>query len=106
MAQAQPSAYPLPVVMAVYYTGTTVYFSLVDRDQGHVQFSKTQGILFAKVIHSLRVAKFDPKVGSRRTANIKNLVVLVFILVVLILSPYYMYVELVLMLLFLLLRER
>ena len=54
----------------------------------------------------LRVAKFDPKVGSRRTTKIKNLVVLVIILVVLILLPYYMYVELVLILLFLLVRER
>ena len=51
---------------------------------------------------SSRVAKFDPKVGSRRTTKIKNLVVLVIILVVLILLPYYMYVVLVLILLFLL----
>ena len=29
----------------------------------------------------IRVAKFDPKVGSRRTTKIKNLVVLVIILV-------------------------
>ena len=50
--------------------------------------------------------KFDPKVGSRRTAKIKNLVVLVIFLVVLILLIYYMYVVLVLMLLFLLVRER
>ena len=53
-----------------------------------------------------RVAKFDPKDGSRRTTKIKNLVVLVIILVVLILLPYYMYVVLVLILLFLLVRER
>ena len=54
-----------------------------------------------------RVAKFDPKVVSRRTTKIKNLVVLVIILVVLILLPYYyiMYVVLVLILLFLLVRE-
>ena len=31
-----------------------------------------------------RVAKFDPKVGSRRTTKITNLVVLIIILVVLI----------------------
>ena len=49
-----------------------------------------------------RVAKFDQKVGSRRTTKIKNLVVLVIILVVLILLPHYMYVVLVLILLFLL----
>ena len=36
-----------------------------------------------------RVAKFDPKVGSRRTTKNKNLVVLFIILVVLILLPYY-----------------
>ena len=54
----------------------------------------------------VRVAKFDPKVGSRRTTKIKNLVVLVFILTVLILLPYHMYVVLVLTLLFLLVRER
>ena len=53
-----------------------------------------------------RVAKFDRKVGSRRTTKIKNLVVLVIILVVLTLLPYYMYVVLVLILLFLLVRER
>ena len=53
-----------------------------------------------------RVAKFNPKVGSRRTTKIKNLAVLVIILVVLILLPYYMYVVLVLLLLFLLVRER
>ena len=53
-----------------------------------------------------RVAKFDPKVGSRRTTKIQNLVVLVIILVVLILLPNYMYVILVLILLFLLVRER
>ena len=52
-----------------------------------------------------RVSKFNPKVGSRRTTKIKNLVVLVIILVVLILLPYYMYVGLVLTLLFLLVRE-
>ena len=39
----------------------------------------------------IRVAKFDPKVGSQRTTKIKNLVVLVIILVVLIMLPYYMY---------------
>ena len=53
-----------------------------------------------------RVAKFYPKVGSRRTTKIKNLVVLVIILVVLILFSYHMYVVLVLILLFLLVRER
>ena len=53
-----------------------------------------------------RVAKFDPKVGGRRTTKIKNLVVLVIILVVLVLLPYYMYVVLVLILLFLLVREK
>ena len=53
-----------------------------------------------------RLAKFVPKVGSRRSTKIKNLVVLVIILVVLILLPYYMYVVLVLILLFLLVRER
>ena len=53
-----------------------------------------------------RVAKFDPKVGSRRTTKIENLVVLVIILVVLILLPYYMYVVQVLILLFLLVRGR
>ena len=48
-----------------------------------------------------RVAKFDPKVGSRRrTTKIKHLVVLIIILVVLILLPYSMYVVLVLILLF------
>ena len=51
------------------------------------------------------VAKFDPKVGSRRTTKIKNLVVLVIILVGLILLPFYMYVVLVLILLFLLIRK-
>ena len=62
-----------------------------------------------KVRNSLdksRVAKFDPKVGSRRTTKIKNRVVLIIILVVLILLPYYMYVVLVPILLFLLVRER
>ena len=54
----------------------------------------------------IRVAKLDPKVGSRRTTKIKNLVVLVIILAVLILLPNYMYVVLVLILLFLLVRER
>ena len=34
-----------------------------------------------------RLAKFDPKVGSRRTTQIKNLVVLVIILVVLLSLP-------------------
>ena len=53
-----------------------------------------------------RVAKFDPKVGSRRTTKIKNLVALIIILVVLILLPYSMYVVLVLILLFLLGREK
>ena len=53
-----------------------------------------------------RVAKFDPKVGSRRTTKIENLVVLDIILVVLILLPYYMDVVLVLILLFLLVREK
>ena len=53
-----------------------------------------------------RVAKFDPKVGSRRTTKIKNLVVLIIILVVLILLPYHMHVVLVFILLFLLVRER
>ena len=43
-------------------------------------------------IKPFRVAKFDKKVGSRRTTKIKNLVVLVIILVVLILLPYYNYV--------------
>ena len=52
-----------------------------------------------------RVAKFDLKVGSRRTTKINDLVVLINILVVLILLPY-MYVVLVLILLFLLVRER
>ena len=37
----------------------------------------------------VRVAKFDPKVRSRRTTKIKNLVVLFIILAVLILLPYY-----------------
>ena len=46
----------------------------------------------------VRVAKFDLKVGSRRTTNIQNLVVLIIILVVLILLPYYMWVVLVLIL--------
>ena len=41
-----------------------------------------------------RVAKFNPKVGNRRTTKIKNLVILVIILGVLILLPYYMYVVL------------
>ena len=53
-----------------------------------------------------RVAKFNPKVGSRRTTKIKNLVVRVIILVVLILLPNYMHVVLDLILLFLLVRER
>ena len=35
--------------------------------------------------YTTRVAKFDPKVGSRRTTKIKNLVALIIILVVLIL---------------------
>ena len=35
-------------------------------------------------------AKFNPKVGSRWTTKIKNLVVLVNILVALILKPFYM----------------
>ena len=35
-----------------------------------------------------RVAKFDPKVGSRRTTKIENLVILGSVLVVLILLPY------------------
>ena len=51
------------------------------------------------------VAKFSPKVGSRRTTKNENLVV-VIILVALILLPHYMYVVLVLVLLFLLVRER
>ena len=38
---------------------------------------------------TFRVAKFDPKIGSRRTTEKKNLVVLVIILVVLILLPHY-----------------
>ena len=54
----------------------------------------------------IREAKFDPKVGSRRTTKIKNLAVLVVILGVLILLPYYMYVLLVFTLLFLLVSER
>ena len=37
-----------------------------------------------------RVAKFDLKVGSRSTTQIKNLVVLVIIFDVLILLPYYL----------------
>ena len=53
-----------------------------------------------------RVAKFDPKVGSRRTTKIKSLVILAFILVTLVLLTYYMHVVLVLTLLFLLVRER
>ena len=40
-------------------------------------------------IRTVSVAKFDPKVGSRRTTKIKNLAVLAIILVVLILLPYY-----------------
>ena len=54
-------------------------------------------IQFPKLnLASVRVAKFDKKVGSWRTTKIKNLVVLVIILVVLILLPYYrpMYVVL------------
>ena len=58
------------------------------------------------LINTARVAKFNPKIGSRRTTKIKNLDVLVIILVVLILLPYYIYVILVLILLFLLARER
>ena len=46
-------------------------------------------LLSFRTSSSSRVAKFDPKVGSRRTTKIKNLVVLVIILVVLILLPYY-----------------
>ena len=46
------------------------------------------------------------KVGSRRAAEIKSLVILIIILVALILLPYYMYVVLVLILLFLLVSER
>ena len=53
-----------------------------------------------------RVAKLDPKVGSRRTTKISNLVVLVNILVALIWLPYYMSESLVLILLFLLAKER
>ena len=52
-----------------------------------------------------RVAKFDAKVGSRRTTKIK-IWSSVIILVVLILLPYSMYVVLVLILLFLLGREK
>ena len=54
----------------------------------------------------VKVAKFNLKVGSRRTTKIENLVVLVIILGVLILLPYYMYMVIVLILLFLLVRER
>ena len=54
----------------------------------------------------VRVAKFDLKVGSRRTTKVKNLVVLVIILVALILLPYHLYGVLVLILLFFLVRER
>ena len=39
-----------------------------------------------------KVAKFDPKVGSRRTTKILNLVALIMIVVVLILLPFYIYV--------------
>ena len=53
-------------------------------------------------MHSLRVAKFYPKVGSRRTTKIKSPVFLITILVVLILLPYHLYVVLVLILLVLL----
>ena len=66
---------------------------------------------FAKMapLHSFvrpRVAKFDPKVGSRRTTKITNLVVLVIILAVLIFGTLlYMYVVLALILWFLLVRE-
>ena len=35
--------------------------------------------------HEVRVAKFDPKFGSRRTTKIENMVVIVIILVALIL---------------------
>ena len=59
----------------------------------------------ACLLKSIRAAKFDPKVGSRRATKIENLV-LVIVLVALILLPYYMYVVLVLILLFLLVRER
>ena len=62
------------------------------------------GILSTLV--TIRVAKFNLKVGSRRTTNIQNLVVLIIILVVLILLPYYMWVVLVLILQFLLIWER
>ena len=48
---------------------------------------------------TLRVAKLDPQVDSRRTTKINNLVALVIILVTLILLPY-MDVALVLILLF------
>ena len=61
--------------------------------------------LFHKYI-IYRLAKFDPKVGSRRTTKFANLVFLIIILVVLILLPYYMYMILVFILLSLLVRER
>ena len=57
-------------------------------------------------MYNVRVTKFDQKVGSRRTTDIQNLVVLVIILVVRILLPYYMCVVLVLILLFLWIKER
>ena len=54
-----------------------------------------------------RIAKFDPRVDRRRTANIENLVFLVIILATLILLPYHIYVLLILILLFFLfIRER
>ena len=64
------------------------------------------GFPYRTPVIRVRVAKFDPKVGSRRTIEIKNLVVLIIILVVVILVPYYMFVVVVLILLFLLVRER
>ena len=47
------------------------------------------GLGIPQVSWDSRVAKFNPKVGSRRKTKIRNLVVLVIILVVPILLSYY-----------------
>ena len=60
------------------------------------RLEKQTTFLIYRALDVGRVAKFDPKVGSRTTTEIKNLVVLVIILVVLIVLPHYMYVVLVL----------
>ena len=71
------------------------------RSQCHKSLSKkaNDGYLYM-------LAKLDPKVGSRRTTKIKNLIVLIIIVVALVVLPYHIYVVLALVPLFLFVRER